>query len=96
MESEDLTQLHQISVMEKPWEELGHLPRTASLGEIQIQEHAVKAQADPDGMRSRVSWQGGKTAPGIVPDLCSIFITLELESFNHTSRVVAGSIQLKW
>lgn len=56
----------------------------------------MKAQADPEGMRPRVSGQGGKTAPGIVADLCSIFITLELESFNHTSGLVAGSVQLKW
>lgn len=43
-----------------------------------------------ESMGQTLSGQGGE----IVPDLCSIFIMLELESFNHTSAVVAGSIQL--
>lgn len=48
---------------------------------------------DPEVMRWRLSGQGGKIAPRIVPDLCSIFIIVELETFNHTSGVVAGSVQ---
>lgn len=62
-----------------------------------IYEHAVKAQAAHGGcsevMGHGTLGQGGEIAPSIVPDLCSIFIMLELESFNHTSGVVFGSFQ---
>jgi len=58
----------------------------------------VKVQAAAHGgcsevMGQRVMGQGGEVAPRIVPDQCSIFIMLELESFNHTSGVVGGNVQ---
>lgn len=95
MQSKDLGQPHRTSALGNNLQE--HLPRTASLGDTLIYEDAVKAQAACGGcfriVGHRLSGQGGEIAPRVDPALCSIFIMLELGSFNHTSAVVAGSIQ---
>lgn len=55
-----------------------------------LRQHMVAVQKSWD----RGCWGKEEILSQDCPDLCSIFIMLELETFNHTSGVVAGSIQL--
>lgn len=94
MQNRDLIHLYQTSAMGKPWEELlGTFSwNSQSWGNTEIHKCAVKARA-AQKPSDKVCWvREEKLLPGLSLT-CAVFITLELESFNHISGLVAGSGQ---